>query len=86
MAKKKRGKKKLDIKKGALHEQLGIAEGKTIPVSKLEQLKNSENPLTRKRSNLALVARKWNASRGGRRKKAGRRNPLAKMERAYGSR
>jgi hypothetical protein len=50
---------KHNIKKGALHKQLGIKEGKTIPESKLESLKNSKNPQTRKRANFALNARHW---------------------------
>ncbi len=39
--------------KGALHRQLGVAEGKKIPAKKLEKAENSKNPLERKRANLA---------------------------------
>lgn len=48
-----------NVKKGALHKQLGIPQGKNIPVSKLEALKNSKDPQTRKRANFALNARHW---------------------------
>lgn len=48
------------IKKGALHKQLGIPEGKKIPYSELDSLKKSANPQTRKRANFAINARKWN--------------------------
>lgn len=51
--------KAFKIKKGALHKQLGISQGKKIPVSTLQKLKNSNNPLTRKRANFALNARKF---------------------------
>lgn len=48
-----------NVKKGALHKQLGIPKGRKIPTSKLESLKNSNNPQTRKRANFALNARSW---------------------------
>lgn len=50
---------KNNVKKGALHKQLGIKEGTKIPESKLESLKNSKNPVSRKRANFALNAAKW---------------------------
>lgn len=50
---------KLNIKKGALHRQLGIPAGRRIPTSTLMRLKRSKNPTTRKRANFALVARHW---------------------------
>lgn len=43
--------------KGWLHRALGIAQGKPIPTSKLEQEKHSKNPHMRKMDNFALVAR-----------------------------
>lgn len=39
--------------KGALHRQLGVPEGETIPEGKLEATEHSENPTLRKRANLA---------------------------------
>lgn len=50
---------KSNIKPGALHKQLGIKEGTKIPESKLESLKNSKNPTSRKRAQFALNAAKW---------------------------
>lgn len=50
---------KLDIKKGALHRQEHIPQGKKIPEKKLEALKEHGTPLERKRANFALVARSW---------------------------
>ena len=50
---------KANIKKGALHKQLGIKEGTKIPVEKLESLKNSKSAQTRKRANFALNAKNW---------------------------
>ena len=38
---------------GALHRTLGVPEGKKIPASKLAAAKNSSNPTTRRRANLA---------------------------------
>jgi hypothetical protein len=38
---------------GALHEQLGVPQGKTIPAGKLEKATHSSNPLLRKRANFA---------------------------------
>lgn len=46
--------------RGKLHQTAGVPEGKKIPVSKLEELKNSPNPATRKRANFALNARHFN--------------------------
>ena len=44
---------------GKLRATAGVKKGAKIPVAKLEQLKNSTNPTTRKRANFALNARKW---------------------------
>lgn len=38
---------------GALHKTLGVPEGEKIPPAKLAAAKNSSNPTTRKRANLA---------------------------------
>lgn len=45
--------------KGALHEVLGVPEGKKIPEKKLEKAEHSKDPLTRKRANLAVTLRKF---------------------------
>jgi hypothetical protein len=45
--------------KGKLRAATGTAKGKNIPVAKLEQLKKSSNPTTRKRATFALNAKKW---------------------------
>jgi hypothetical protein len=52
---KKGGKfiQKMGLKKNALHRELGVPEGKTIPASKLEAATHSSNPLLRKRANTA---------------------------------
>lgn len=44
---------KAHIKKGALHKELGVPEGKKIPAKKLDKAAHSKNPLERKRANLA---------------------------------
>jgi hypothetical protein len=49
----------LKLKKGALHSQLGVKQGKKIPSSKLA-IKSTDNPLTKKRKQFALNAKKWN--------------------------
>lgn len=49
----------LHLKKGALHDDLGIPQGQKIPVSKLEAAAESHDPLVRKRAHFALNARKW---------------------------
>lgn len=45
--------------KGKLRKATGTKKGQNIPVSKLQQLKHSSNPATRKRATFALNARKW---------------------------
>ena len=54
----------LKLKEGALHEDLGIAKGKKIPLEKEEKAKHSSNPKLRKRATFAINARKWH--HGGR--------------------
>ena len=44
---------KMHMKKGALHKELGVPEGKKIPAKKLVKAEHSKNPLERKRANLA---------------------------------
>jgi len=44
---------KAKIKKGALHKELGIPEGKKIPKKKLAKAAKSKNPKLRKRAVLA---------------------------------
>jgi hypothetical protein len=58
VAEKKKWIQKIDMKKGALHETLGVPEGKKIPESKLKKAENSKNPTTRKRANLAETLKK----------------------------
>ena len=44
---------KMHMKKGALHEELGVPEGKKIPVSKIKKAEHSKNPTLKKRAVLA---------------------------------
>ena len=44
---------KAHIKKGALHKELGIKEGKKIPDAKLKKAEHSKSPIERKRAHLA---------------------------------
>ncbi len=44
---------------GKLRAKAGVKKGAKIPVAKLEQMKKSTNPQTRKQANFALNARKW---------------------------
>ena len=46
------------IKKGALHAQLGIPEGKKIPQKTLSKAEHSDNPLLAKRARLAETFRR----------------------------
>ena len=39
--------------KGALHEELGVPEGKKIPKSKIKKAEKSKNPTLAKRAHLA---------------------------------
>lgn len=48
----------LHLKKGALHKQLGVAQGKKIPQSKLA-IKKGDSALTKKRKRFAEIASKW---------------------------
>lgn len=48
----------MHMKKGALHKELGVAEGKKIPASKLKKAEHSKNPKLRKRAVLAETLKK----------------------------
>lgn len=63
MSKHGHGAASIHIKKshqGMLHEDLGVAKGKKIPVAAIEKAAHSSDPATRKRAQFALNARKWN--------------------------
>ena len=49
---------KLDLKKGALHSQLGVSSNKKIPASKLA-IKKGDSATTKKRKQFAINAKKW---------------------------
>jgi hypothetical protein len=53
-----RKKLKLNIKKGALHKQLGVPMGTKIPAGKLS-IKSGDSALTKKRKTLAKTMKKW---------------------------
>ena len=44
---------------GKMRKTAGAKKGRKIPVASLRKLKNSPNPVTRKRATFALNARKW---------------------------
>jgi hypothetical protein len=48
---------KANIKKGALHKELGIKEGKKIPLKTLDKASHSSNPKLARRANLAKTLR-----------------------------
>jgi len=43
----------MHMKKGALHKELGVPQGKKIPEAKLEKAEKSKNPTLRRRADLA---------------------------------
>jgi oligoendopeptidase F len=45
--------------KGKLRKAAKAKKGRKIPVKKLQQMKRSKSPKTRKRATFALNARKW---------------------------
>lgn len=57
---------------GALHRELGVPEGKTIPASKLRAASHSSNPTERKRAALAKVGKRFGGHRGAKRSGGGR--------------
>lgn len=44
---------KMHMKKGALHKELGVPEGKKIPAKKIAKAEKSSNPKLAKRARLA---------------------------------
>ncbi len=46
--------------RGLLHQNLGVAPGKKIPVSAMRKAANSNDPALAKRAQFALNARSWN--------------------------
>lgn len=59
MARKKSGIRIKKKNQGKLRKSTKTKKGNKIPVSKLQKLKKSKNPKTRKRATFALNARKW---------------------------
>lgn len=59
------GKLHLNIKKGALHQNLGIPQSQHIPTSRLHKAEHSSSPLIRKEATLAKNMRNWNKKAGG---------------------
>lgn len=54
-----------NLKKGALHKDLGVAKEKKIPLAKIKKAEHSANPTTRKRAQFADNARKFHHADGG---------------------
>lgn len=54
--------------RGKLRKAAGTKKGKNIPVKKLQAMKRSKNPTTRKRATFALNARKFRKVGGKRRR------------------
>ena len=50
----------MHMKKGALHKELGVPEGKKIPEKKLVKAEHSKNPTERKRAVLARTLKGFN--------------------------
>lgn len=48
---------KMDMKKGAIHKELGVAKDKKIPMKKIVKAEKSSNPLLAKRAKLAKTLR-----------------------------
>ena len=53
------------VKKGALHKELGVKEGKRLTSKELSKAKHSESPLERKRATFAINAKKWHHKADG---------------------
>ena len=47
-----------NLKKGALHKDLGVKKGKKIPASKLK-IKKTDSTLEKRRKQFAINAKKW---------------------------
>lgn len=56
---KQKSKLNLHLKKGALHEMLGIPKDEEIPMDELIRAAHSKNPKLRKRALFAISARGW---------------------------
>lgn len=50
---KKKWIQEMDMKKGALHQELGVPMGKKIPEKKLEKAEKSKDPKLARRARLA---------------------------------
>lgn len=50
---------------GALHEELHIAEGKKIPLKRLNKATHSKDPAIRKQASLAKTLRSFHSHKGG---------------------
>ena len=48
----------MHMKKGALHQELHVKEGKKISASKLKKAEHSKNPTEAKRARLAVTLKK----------------------------
>lgn len=57
--KKPDGKLVINVKKGALHKELGVSPDENIPAKKLD-IKSSDTPLEQKRKQFAQNAKSWN--------------------------
>lgn len=55
---KSTGKMTIKVKKGALHEDLGVKQGDKIPAKKLA-ISSNDSPLEKKRKQFAINASKW---------------------------
>lgn len=69
-----------DLKKGALHQDLGVPSDKPIPSGKLEKATHSTDETLRKRAQFAENAKHWNHSDGGEIKPAPSPSPEPKKE------
>jgi oligoendopeptidase F len=67
MARRKSGIRIKKSNRGKLRKTAKTKKGNKIPVSKLQAMKRSKNPKTRKRATFALNARSWRKT--GRKKK-----------------
>lgn len=43
----------MNMKKGALHQEMGVPQGQKIPATKLQSATNSDNPTLARRAKLA---------------------------------
>ncbi len=48
----------MQMKKGALHQEMGVPQGQNIPATKLETAANSNNETLRKRAQLAITLKR----------------------------